>query len=1040
MSSNAPRFSFDRSRLSHSQERQNDFDFGDEASMASNDGRLQFTLPDGVTEGEQQLNQFDNVAPVGRPPSPPQPPEAIIRDDVPHETKSSMLQDNQERFIEFEPMHNQHDAPHPVAYNDISLRSAADTHINQLFVKDTPYDTHSERHGEGPGTPPNHPSEDHPSGAPLYSDVRDRAREPGTPESGPLEVSLERAEQQGMSGGVHEGPPVPPQRPIPFPFFKPASGSNVYVDIASVASVLHHDVNARRFMKRLIYSVLYFALVATIMALHTDVTEAHHLTTLLSNKFVKPRILPSSDVTLREVTTADQVYLWFYNVWAPGMFGEFSVDALQDSTRLMMTDYNRVVQTPYIKMSRRKPADSCYGKFLQMPPSRLVSDIPLYCHSGMIDSTMLLNDRTYTTVKGVDYPSDGEGGDNFYTVFRISTLSYGASGGSFMMYNITNLTTARTALSNLREDGFFTEETSELETDIVVYNPYINVIGALRVEFSFADTGSVTAFQGESVLQIRRLKWYGTDKDTARFILELAFMIATFADALFTYASIRRARRRGASVLAYFTSRSWSWNLFEVLYVAVALVVFSLYVRLLVEQPALPEDVQLIDDRFDPFSDLYAASKSMNCLLIAISGVKVIRFMGFLPGFTVLFATFQRIVQPLLMFVILFLILCIGFSVAGLYAFGSSDPRMQTFGKSLLSVISFFTGDVSYTSLTGAERDVTKGVFPPMYYWAMFFALCVIVWGVIIAIAVVSHAQARKEEHDRQRIKTYANKWRAMAPRKQWWAWIPGASFLDPFPKTLLETLGEGGKRWIVPIMHDYKAASLLVAEVGAGTLRVYVSVQSWFQRKLVGASGFAVVLPPGAFLPNIVRSHKGSFAKVRPGQALRLTTEPLLGTEEFDFVVDGNVIRTKGVVDLGMASDHQVVLEFPGVINDAYRWPNSEVVVSVDTVQRIATYGGSFTHAPADWLVCAVGAPSALSLCPYLVLEPSVPLEDLLLTVENSGIEAPEAHWRHSVTCLSQLFSRTVDAQESQLGGSPRLNPLDTETAWVKEGQHITR
>ena len=828
--------------------------------------------------------------------------------------------------------------------------------------------------------------------------------------------------------------PPPPRPPPPFPSVAPSPSSTVLVDVASVASVLEYEVNLRRHMRWCMKSTLYFVLIVLVAVLHTNVTEAHYVTTALADGFVEPRIRPDTDKTLADITNPGEVFDWLNNVWAPALFEDFTPGGVSAVSQATVARYNKVIQTPYLKVRRRAPARTCYGTFIKTPLNALgVEDVSRYCHSGLSSMELVgASTRRYVPVTGLDADSR-TGGDEFYVVFRVNDASYGAVGAPYTVHNVSGLASVRAVLQSLKEDGFFSETCEDMEVPVIVYNPYTDLMGAMKIMFDVSGAGVVHAFSSNSLLHVARISWYNDGKDSARFVLELVFMITTFIDALFTYRAMWKAMDKGSTVLAFFTSRSWAWNWFEVFFVVVALVAFSLYTRLIVEQPSLPERLQLIDGRFDPFSNVYAASKSINGVLIALTGVKVVRYLGFVPGWASLILAFQRIVLPLATFVVTTVILCLGFSAAGHYALGASHGGMSTFGGSLQTVLSFYTNSVGYDELSGPATDNTQGVFPPMYYWTIFVMMSIIVTGVVVAIAVVSYVQAKEGAKSIQKVKRAAQKWQVLAPRQEWWFRLPGSSVFDTFPKAILETLGEV-KKWIVPVMVDYSATSTLVAEVGGGTLRVYVGVQSWFQRKLVGARAFVAVLPPGAFVPGLGKVHTGYIAKVAPGQALHMTTEPLLGAQEFEFIVDGSQLRTRGGVDLGMSEDHQVILEFPGVINDAYDWGAGEVVVNMDTCKRISTYGGSFTHSPADWLVCAVGAPSALQVCPYLVLEPHVPLEELLDAVDHCGIEEDADFWRHSVTCLAQMFSKTVDTSANRYQPSPRLNPLEVETVWQRD------
>ena len=651
--------------------------------------------------------------------------------------------------------------------------------------------------------------------------------------------------------------------------------------------------------------------------------------------------------------------------------------------------------TPYIKVQRRTRTTSCYGSFLRTTNSN--------CHDG--------------------------GSTNQYTVFTTNTATDVTTGkfAGATSFDALSLTTVQNTLTALKGNAFITNEVLQVEVFSAIYNPYFDLVATFPIFFKIESSGGVTPMSRGTCLQIRRLDMHNRSVDTIRFVLELVFIVWTIVDSLFKFTDIRRARRRGASVFAYFSSRTWIWNLFEIFHVLIALCCFALYTRLLVEEPELPDEVYILDSRYNTKDTLYAVSKGFNSLLIAIAAVKVVRHMGFIPGWFPVIATLQRMVPWLASLIAFLIVMSSGFAMAGYIVFapGAVDEFLQP-GTALQSVLSFLLRDLPYSTLTKPGTDITNGVFPPILYWSMLLSIGFISLGISFAIAFHSHSRAREEYSLFLKYREIASEWQSLAPRQGWWWRIPGSSIFDRFPKDLIEIFGRDGKRWLLPLLVDHPATSKLVAEVGGGTLRIYIKVHDWFKRKLVGARGVAIMLPPGSLDSLIGKYHQGSVAKVKPGQAPHLTTEPLTESTRMEFSISGDTIRTRGGVDLGVSGDGEVVLEFPHVLNEQYIWPKEEVVASADTVQRIALYGGCFSHTPADWIACAVALPTALDVCPYLIREVDVPVAEILTAVHQCDAGLPPK-WKHSLLSLLQMFSHTEEFIP-QVPMTPRVNPLNAD------------
>ncbi|KAJ9437688.1 hypothetical protein DIPPA_11204 [Diplonema papillatum] len=899
-------------------------------------------------------------------------------------------------------------------------------------VKTPPFPPARAAHPVHPAHPahPTHPAHLAYPANPAHPATHPPPLTPAPPET-PLPAARKRS--------VTFAPPATPlQPPPPLPSVIPSLPSSVLIDMHALTSVLQFEATRRRQLKWSLEASIYFVLVACISALLMDTSEARSMSRLVHDEFVKPPIDPAlegASLTLETVASVEDVWGWLTNVWAPALFRGCELAAVTAQTQCFVRGYSVVAVTPTLRTQRREPEPRCRGSAVELADARD------YCHAQTPSTAATSSGLAPTT--GFDvYGEGGPGGeaDNFYAFFRTNAAAAPRPCCSAaFVHNVSGLAGVAAALADLKNLEFFGPQNTFLEAPVALYNPYYKLAAHAVFRFEINGAGHVDPVSPGGFLHVTRLERYATAADSVRFVLELAFIIATFVEALFLYAQIRRARRRGASVLAYFTSQSWAWNWFEVVHVLVALTVFALHARMLIIDPTVPANTFVLDGllSFKSRHALSAAARAMDCVLLTLTAIKIVRHLAWVPQWTLFYLTFARIVPPLFVFLVLLFTVSLGWAAAGYYTLaGTASPAFSSFAASWETTLSYFFGDVDFFDQHAVRSDPTRGFFPAVFWFSVSFVFRVVCVGVAGAVAVVSFALAKRDDAELKKVRKAARELRQLAPRTEWWGSIPGAFFLDQSHRNLLEVFGREGKKWLIPLMVDYKATSKLIAEVGGGSLRVYLCVQRWFRRKLIGARGLAVVLPPGCLVAGTnYRSLTGRIAKLRSGQAIHLTTEPILGADTVEFSVEGNTLITKGEVDLGTADGHEVVVEFPRVISKDFAWPNSEIVASTDTVQRVAAYGGCFTHTPADWIVCTVGQPNALMICPYLIREPFLPIEDLIAAVEHSDVASEnDDQWRHKITTLAQMFSHTVDRNLYAPTGPSRVNPLDVEKMYKRQ------
>eukprot|EP00300_Choanocystis_sp_HF-7_P020022 c20487_g1_i1.p1 GENE.c20487_g1_i1~~c20487_g1_i1.p1 ORF type:complete len:954 (-),score=197.01 c20487_g1_i1:124-2880(-) len=310
-----------------------------------------------------------------------------------------------------------------------------------------------------------------------------------------------------------------------------------------------------------------------------------------------------------------------------------------------------------------------------------------------------------------------------WEVFRPENdVGYGTFGwyqdsGGFMLDIYPEFDIAQKQVGSIRND-FFDRHTMVLEITLNLYNADSNVVTVVETVFLFHDSGFIDADYRTTSIPLRPY----LENQTFKIVIQCIYVLFMF---YYTKEEILEFRDARWSYFLEF------WNYVEWTSLLLAFALVGAWVRLQQELLKLEFDPTETCD-YQPTVDLTRLVRNTYSLLgttMFFTFLKINKFLKFNSRLHVLWRVLMNAAKDLIAFVIIFVLIMIGFVMWAYFSFGPYVAEFHTFGASLSSLFRLMLGDSVYSNMAAQSPFLA-----PFFFTVYRVVVVYIVLNVFIAI------------------------------------------------------------------------------------------------------------------------------------------------------------------------------------------------------------------------------------------------------------------------------------------------------------------
>jgi len=345
--------------------------------------------------------------------------------------------------------------------------------------------------------------------------------------------------------------------------------------------------------------------------------------------------------------------------------------------------------------------------------------------------------RTFTTPgKLANYPGSG------YVVdvrMNSSHNYFRANGESQLQYDSTEYLFSDCdvwcTLAKLKKDRWLDLGTRALFVDFTLYSPYLNYHLPVSIVFEFPPTGAVIA---NAHFRPTQFHWYSGDNGMLQLVLEVVLIGFVFYYFRQEFIEIRENWR------VYITKL---WNMIDMLncFVWLGVIAIHLYVFYVInveyDMAAAVEEGQYVNLAY--VSYLMSAERCLHSFAAILMWTKSFKYLEWSFHMSFLMRMIQWAAIEIMYFVIVFVIMFLGFAQAGYILFSSSIFEYSSFERCIITMLSSLGGmnvrAHNYGShLNTDAMTAVSSVMGPLYF--MMYQIGIFIVSVNIFVAILNDA------------------------------------------------------------------------------------------------------------------------------------------------------------------------------------------------------------------------------------------------------------------------------------------------------------
>jgi hypothetical protein len=317
--------------------------------------------------------------------------------------------------------------------------------------------------------------------------------------------------------------------------------------------------------------------------------------------------------------------------------------------------------------------------------------------------------------------------------FGVDTYGY---GGYSVILPKGNVTQVLAALARLEANGYLDQTTRAVAVMFSVYNTNTRLLHAVRAIIEVFPSGLVSASWKSASA---RIILYENATGFARAVAESLFCL------LLLLGVIRECRR------LYHTHPRRDYfldvrNLYEVAYHSVGMALVGAWLAYVMDITRQSVDVSS-ESRVSFWSvvRLYGVCGDLAGFFFVLSAVKLFKFLSLEKRMAVLWLTLQRASYDVALFLIGFLCVIAGFSLAGTYIFGQYIRGFHTVAASMSTLVRFAIDNLEYE-----EIESTRPGLAPWFMYTFAILVGLLFSNILIAIITLAleevHAESITDE------------------------------------------------------------------------------------------------------------------------------------------------------------------------------------------------------------------------------------------------------------------------------------------------------
>ena len=348
----------------------------------------------------------------------------------------------------------------------------------------------------------------------------------------------------------------------------------------------------------------------------------------------------------------------------------------------------------------------------------------------------------------------GGGGDAAETTGETVTGRFGTyEAGGFMLPVSTNMTQTLQTLRTYKKFNFIDSYTRAVIIDFNVWNSNLNQYAVVQILFEFPPVGKVYTSHTIRVLTPRYLTLFGGSSS--------ADMIANIMDVVLILFVLWYI----AEELSEISLEKWGyfedgWNIVDWTNLALLLTSYMIRMTAYLDVQDLPVGHTGKENELSASKNVYPwaytnfqgiagkveTSRVINSLNSVLLWSKCIKYVAFFPYIQFLFYTVKDAMGHFFVFMVMFVVLNIGFVVSFITAFGDVIPQLSTFGSALIYLLRSIVADIDVLPIY--ESAPVYGAFLILMFYICIILVSLNVFFAIMAATLMETTYAKDREKD----------------------------------------------------------------------------------------------------------------------------------------------------------------------------------------------------------------------------------------------------------------------------------------------------
>ncbi|GIQ85291.1 polycystic kidney disease type 2 protein, partial [Kipferlia bialata] len=315
-------------------------------------------------------------------------------------------------------------------------------------------------------------------------------------------------------------------------------------------------------------------------------------------------------------------------------------------------------------------------------------------------------------------------------------------GSGYVVDIPMNRTTSDTIIAELKDCTWFDERSRLSVLDMTVYNPSLDSFLVARIGMEFPAEGGCVPFHQFKLVDLYR---YLRDPDWIRYLVETVIVLYFVKFLVDEFGEIKDCIFKKDKNRTYEDFRAYStdiWNLVDWLNILIFVGIVSIRIVTVSEAKGLLEEVYQDETAYVNFEPV--AYKMVFIELSLVGALcfsalfKSFKFLAILPKLAILTRTLKEAAKDLTAFCVVFLVVFLGFGMAGHIVYGGTLYEFSSLKHTMLLLFRWICGDFDFMQIYWLHR-----VFSILYFVG-FMSLCyMILLNMLVAILIDAFTAVR---------------------------------------------------------------------------------------------------------------------------------------------------------------------------------------------------------------------------------------------------------------------------------------------------------